>query len=89
MLDPALLQPAEGETPAAAQEEDEAGADTTIAPSATGLSSAKRSARGAGWFVWGGSAALLGLFIAGFAYDLSHESSSSGEEPLPYFPNAP
>lgn len=50
-------------------------------------SNAKKST----WWVWTSSAALVGLFIAGFAHDLSHEKGRASEEPtgLPNFPDTP
>jgi hypothetical protein len=48
---------------------------------------AARSHRGS-WWVWAGSAALLGAFLAGFAYDLANDPTSESNE-LPYFPDTP
>jgi hypothetical protein len=72
---------------------DEANADEapeTPAPHTDAIVENARPSRAAAWWVWTGSAALVGLFIAGFAHDLSNETGPPPEEPeLPYFPDTP
>jgi hypothetical protein len=73
--------------PAGADAED--AAPEALAPHTAGLTERKRST-GRSWWVWTGSAALVGLFVAGFAHDLRNETGPPPEEPeLPYFPDTP
>jgi hypothetical protein len=85
----AAVDSAESEDPESAGDEAAGKPDAPALNPLAGPESEETEHQRPSWWIWTGTAALVGLFVAGLSYDLSHDDRPPRIPDLPWFPNAP